>query len=164
MSVRHYPARPMETEPGETPCTTIIPPDPRGWDTIAVHEWELRRIEWSDRHPFDETNYVLEGVLHVESDGQVTVAAAGDTVTGHGGLGRALLGPGVRADALDLLAQPRGPAVGRPRLPSPLSPPAATSPRPAAAGRQIPVAAIASAGTSTVAAAIASVSAASVSR
>ena len=33
------------------------------------------------RHPFDETNYVLEGVLHVESDGQSVVAAAGDTVT-----------------------------------------------------------------------------------
>jgi uncharacterized cupin superfamily protein len=81
MSVKHYPARPLETEPGEKPCTAIIPRDPRGWDTIAVHEWELRRIEWSDRHPFDETNYVLEGVLHVESDGQVVVAAAGDTVT-----------------------------------------------------------------------------------
>jgi len=81
MSVRHYPGRPLETEPGETPCTTIIPAVPRGWDTIAVHEWELRRIEWSDRHPFDETNYVLEGVLHVESGGQVVVAAAGDTVT-----------------------------------------------------------------------------------
>jgi len=81
MSVRHYPGRPLETEPGETPCTTIIPAEPRGWDTIAMHEWELRRIEWSDRHPFDETNYVLEGVLHVESGGQVVVAAAGDTVT-----------------------------------------------------------------------------------
>ena len=81
MSVRHYPGRPLETEPGETPCTTIIPAEPLGWDTIAMHEWELRRIEWSDRHPFDETNYVLEGVLHVESGGQVVVAAAGDTVT-----------------------------------------------------------------------------------
>jgi hypothetical protein len=81
MSVRHYPGGPLETEPGETPCTTIIPPEPRGWDTIAMHEWELRRIEWSDRHPFDETNYVLEGVLHVESGGQVVVAAAGDTDT-----------------------------------------------------------------------------------
>jgi len=64
MSVRHYPARPMEAEPGETPCTTIIPADPRGWDTIAVHEWELRRIEWSDRHspnpeglPSDDLGY-----------------------------------------------------------------------------------------------------------
>ena len=28
MSVRHYPARPPETEPGETPGTAIIPPDP----------------------------------------------------------------------------------------------------------------------------------------
>jgi hypothetical protein len=48
MSVRHHPAQPLEAEPGETPCRAIIPPDPRGWDTIVVHEWELRRIEWTD--------------------------------------------------------------------------------------------------------------------
>ena len=35
MSTRRYPARPIESEPGETPCTAIIPPDPRGRDAIA---------------------------------------------------------------------------------------------------------------------------------
>jgi hypothetical protein len=42
---------------------------------VSVRHYPARPI---DRHPFDETNYVLEGVLHVESDGRVVVAAAGD--------------------------------------------------------------------------------------
>ena len=81
MSVRHHPVQPLDTEHAAMPSRAIIPPDPRGWDTITVTEWELRQSEWADRHPFDETNYVLAGVLHVESDGQTVVAAAGDTVT-----------------------------------------------------------------------------------
>jgi len=35
MSIRCYPARPIGSEPAETPCTAIIPPDPRGRDAIA---------------------------------------------------------------------------------------------------------------------------------
>ena len=81
MSVRHHPAQPLDTEHAPMPSRAIITTDPRGWDTVAVTEWELRQSEWTDRYPFDETNYVLAGILHVESDGQTVVAAAGDTVT-----------------------------------------------------------------------------------
>jgi quercetin dioxygenase-like cupin family protein len=81
MGIRHYPSRPLGTGHDDAPCREIIPPEPNGWDTIAVTEWELRQAEWTDSHPFDETNYVLAGVLHVESDGQTALATAGDTVT-----------------------------------------------------------------------------------
>ena len=81
MGIRHYPARPLGTGDEDAPCREIIKPDPKGWDTIAVTEWEPRRAEWTDSHPFDETNYVLAGVVHVESDAQTVVAAEGDIVT-----------------------------------------------------------------------------------
>ena len=56
---------------------------------MAVMEWELTCAEWTDRHPHDEFNYVLEGELHVESQGQTVVARTGDLVRVLGGcLGR----------------------------------------------------------------------------
>lgn len=59
---------------------TILDPDPAGWSGVAVMEWELTRAEWTDRHPHDEVNYVLEGELRVECDGETVVAGVGDTV------------------------------------------------------------------------------------
>jgi ethanolamine utilization protein EutQ (cupin superfamily) len=41
----------------------------------------LTAAGWSDHHPHTETNYVLEGELHVESGGVTVVAGVGDTVT-----------------------------------------------------------------------------------
>ena len=52
MGIRHYPSRPLGTGNDDAPCREIIAPDPNGWDTIAVTEWELRRAEWTDSHPF----------------------------------------------------------------------------------------------------------------
>ncbi|KAA1380937.1 cupin domain-containing protein [Aeromicrobium fastidiosum] len=62
------------------PGRAIIEPSPHGWVGVAMTEWELRAAEWTDQHPFDEYNFVLAGELHVESDGQVAVAAVGDTI------------------------------------------------------------------------------------
>jgi uncharacterized cupin superfamily protein len=50
------------------------------WTRPVFTEWQLERASWTDRHPYDEFNYVLEGELHVHSDGQVVVARAGDLV------------------------------------------------------------------------------------
>ncbi len=59
---------------------TLIPPPPQGWPGFALMEWELRGETWSDVHPFDEVNYVLDGELHVSSGGSTVVAAPGDAV------------------------------------------------------------------------------------
>ena len=48
---------------------SIVDPDDAGWQDVAVMEWELTAAEWRDRHPHDELNFILEGELHVESDG-----------------------------------------------------------------------------------------------
>ncbi len=67
------------------PGRSIIDPPERAWAGIALMEWELTRAEWTDRHPHDEINYLLDGVLHVESDGEMVVARRGDTVVVHAG-------------------------------------------------------------------------------
>ena len=52
-------------------------------------EWELTGEAWSDEHPHDEYNYVLDGVLVVSCDGRTVEAPAGSVVrvpagtTGH---------------------------------------------------------------------------------
>jgi hypothetical protein len=81
VSLQYYPAQPLETGRTAMPGRAIIAPDAQGWATIAVTEWELRQAEWTGSHSFDETNYALACILHVESGGQTIVAAAGDTVT-----------------------------------------------------------------------------------
>jgi ethanolamine utilization protein EutQ (cupin superfamily) len=59
---------------------TIIAPDPGGWSGVALMEWELTAAEWTDRHPHEEINFILDGELHVEVGDQVVIARAGDTV------------------------------------------------------------------------------------
>ena len=61
-------------------CRTIIPPLQGGWTEPAVFEWELRAESWTDEHPHTEYNYVIEGVLFVESEGVTVEAHAGDLV------------------------------------------------------------------------------------
>jgi mannose-6-phosphate isomerase-like protein (cupin superfamily) len=52
-------------------------------------EWELTAQSWSDEHPHDEYNYVLDGVLVVTCDGATVEVTAGSVVrvpagaTGH---------------------------------------------------------------------------------
>ena len=61
-------------------CRAIIPPPQGGWTEPAVFEWELRAESWTDEHPHTEYNYVIEGVLFVESEGVTVEAHAGDLV------------------------------------------------------------------------------------
>lgn len=58
----------------------MVPPQQGGWTDYAVSEWELEEAAWTDLHHHDEINLVLEGELHVESDGHTVVAGPGDTV------------------------------------------------------------------------------------
>jgi ethanolamine utilization protein EutQ (cupin superfamily) len=46
----------------------------------VITEWELTGAQWVDQHPYDEFNFVLEGELHVESEGASVVARVGDLV------------------------------------------------------------------------------------
>ncbi len=71
----------LRTDSSSTPPgRTIIDSNPAGWHGVALTEWGLTGAEWTDRHPHEEINYVLEGELHVESEGRTIVAFTGDTV------------------------------------------------------------------------------------
>ncbi|HXY45619.1 MAG TPA: cupin domain-containing protein [Acidimicrobiales bacterium] len=61
-------------------CHPILAAPPTGWPQLAMGEWSLARSGWTDRHPFDELNYVLEGRLVVECDGEVLEAGPGETI------------------------------------------------------------------------------------
>ncbi|WP_408899723.1 cupin domain-containing protein (plasmid) [Nocardioides sp. R1-1] len=75
-----YPNSPMTAYPPSGNCRTIYG-DPSGARTTPViMEWELVQGEFSDEHPYDEINFVLDGELHVESEGECVVAQQGDTV------------------------------------------------------------------------------------
>jgi mannose-6-phosphate isomerase-like protein (cupin superfamily) len=58
----------------------FIAPDPKGWATVALMEWELTTEEWVDEHPHDEFNYVLEGTLFVTCDGETVEVPQGSIV------------------------------------------------------------------------------------
>ena len=58
----------------------IIAPRRGGWSGVAIMEWELRAQQWIDTHPHDEINFVLEGTLVVECDGESVELSAGDSV------------------------------------------------------------------------------------
>lgn len=59
---------------------SIIAPAGEGWSGVVLTEWQLTAQEWSDTHPFDELNYVLDGELEVECDGESVLARPGDLV------------------------------------------------------------------------------------
>ena len=80
-----YPKAELEDEhPGQR-GRWIIPPRPEGWIGVVMGEWELTGVGWEDKHPNAETNYVLEGELHVEAGGKTVIARAGDAVQVPGG-------------------------------------------------------------------------------
>jgi ethanolamine utilization protein EutQ (cupin superfamily) len=79
----HEPAKDLVSEPGEpagSACRWLLESPPESWAGFVLSEWELRGIGWSDLHPHDETNIVVEGELHVECDGETVVVGPRGTV------------------------------------------------------------------------------------
>lgn len=85
MTVERLPNEPMSSDSPGMRGRAIVDPDDAGWQDVAVMEWELTSAQWTDRHPHDELNFILEGELHVEVDGTTVVAGVGDTVRVKGG-------------------------------------------------------------------------------
>ncbi|WP_241983859.1 cupin domain-containing protein [Cryobacterium luteum] len=77
-----WPAKPMKPMKDEWPrlrCR-FINADPIGaWDDVILSEWELDACGWEDFHPHTETNFLLEGELHIETDGTTVVLKPGDS-------------------------------------------------------------------------------------
>jgi hypothetical protein len=67
-------------EPAGSACRWLLGPPPERWTDVVLSEWELRGIGWSDLHPHDEINIVVEGELHVECEGQTVVVGPRGTV------------------------------------------------------------------------------------
>ncbi len=79
MGAELFPAAPLANSPGG--CRGIIPAPESGWTHVPLGEWELAEgAGFGDCHPHDEVNYVLEGLLIVDCDGQKVVAGPGDVV------------------------------------------------------------------------------------
>jgi len=76
----------LRPDKGRTPVgdgmssRTIFGSSSGSWTAPVLMEWELTQAQWTDQHPYDEFNFVLEGELHVESDGERVIARPGDTV------------------------------------------------------------------------------------
>ncbi|WP_258141838.1 MULTISPECIES: cupin domain-containing protein [unclassified Arthrobacter] len=71
--------KPMKAEWQRLRCR-FINADPVGsWDEFILSEWELTSCGWEDFHPHTETNFVLEGELHVESEGKTVILKPGDS-------------------------------------------------------------------------------------
>lgn len=79
MPAELIPAAPLDPD-SEPACRMILPAPPSGWRQPALGIWELRQAGFGDCHPHDEINYVLEGTLIVECDGESVEARPGDVV------------------------------------------------------------------------------------
>ncbi|MFF4258833.1 cupin domain-containing protein [Streptomyces sp. NPDC001663] len=80
MPPRKYPSAPLEPRDGVPRGHALVPPGDGPRPGPALMEWELRGESWTDEHPHDEFNYVLEGHLFVACDGETVEARAGDVV------------------------------------------------------------------------------------
>ncbi|WP_231391805.1 cupin domain-containing protein [Arthrobacter sp. 35W] len=49
------------------------------WDDFILSEWDLRACGWEDFHPHTETNFVLEGELHIQTEGKTVILKPGDS-------------------------------------------------------------------------------------
>jgi len=64
--------RPDRPRMGGAPAVTAGP--------LRMGQWSLTAAAWTDRHHHDETNWVVEGELHVTCDARTEVVRAGETV------------------------------------------------------------------------------------
>ena len=80
MTVESYPRQARETVGPGMLSRRVYGSSSGAWTQPVITEWELTGAQWTDEHPYDEFNYVLEGELHVESEGVVAIAHAGDLV------------------------------------------------------------------------------------
>jgi quercetin dioxygenase-like cupin family protein len=55
-------------------------------EQLVIGEWSLTAAAWTDRHAHEETNWVLEGELHVTCDAHREVVTAGQAVIVPGGV------------------------------------------------------------------------------
>jgi mannose-6-phosphate isomerase-like protein (cupin superfamily) len=79
----HEPATDLVSEPDDptgSKCRWLLSPLPDAWSDFVLSEWELSGQGWSDLHPHDEVNFVVEGELHVECEGQTVVVGPRGTV------------------------------------------------------------------------------------
>ena len=49
-------------------------------EQLVIGEWSLTAAAWTDRHQHEETNWVLEGELHVTCDGRHEIVRPGQAV------------------------------------------------------------------------------------
>lgn len=79
---KHTSGKPKQVKVADTSfeIRPLLPTSRAGWPQLAMGEWELRATGFGDCHPYDEVNYVLEGELEVECDGEVLLAGAGEVI------------------------------------------------------------------------------------
>lgn len=81
-AIDFWPAKPMKAMKGagQRLRCRFINSDPVGaWGDVILSEWELEACGWEDFHPHTETNFVLEGELHIECEGQTVILRPGDS-------------------------------------------------------------------------------------
>lgn len=80
-AIDFWPARSMRSMKDEwlgLSCRFINSNPVGRWDDFILSEWELHSCAWEDFHPHTETNFVLEGELHIESNGKTVILRPGD--------------------------------------------------------------------------------------
>ena len=91
-AIDFWQAKPMtalDGEWGRLRCRFINSHPTGRWDDFILSEWELEACAWEDFHPHSETAFVLEGELHIESDGKTIILKPGDSArVNPGRLGR----------------------------------------------------------------------------
>ncbi len=91
-AIDFWPATSMKVMKDEWPRLRcgFINANPVGrWEDFRLSEWELEACGWEDFHPHTETNFVLEGELHIECDGKTVILRPGDSArVNPGQLGR----------------------------------------------------------------------------